>query len=84
MRCDVIIDGMHVYVNGHEIPNVLDIDINQSVNTPSLREMTIRLYPTSVISGKPPKSTFGDSSDPDATVDIDAAIERARKRVHGK
>lgn len=87
--CDVLILQNHrVFINGTEIGNVIDLNYEQSVST--CHQLTITCVPTSVMTGKPPEETVRrlaegmGLSDPDARVDIDKAIQSARRRLQQK
>lgn len=83
---DVLIaPGHRVFINGVEIGNVLEIAYERDMNGPD--RMRIEFMPTSMVQGKPPEAVFRDTagmSDPDARVDIDAAIERAKVRAESR
>ena len=78
----LIVPGGRIFINGVEIGNVTQIDYEREMNGPD--RCRVEFIPTSMVQGKPPEAVFHDTtnlSDPDARVDMDAAITRAKERV---
>lgn len=84
-QCDVVVTHDHrVYINGHEIPRVMEMEYTHG-GPAAPPELVLRLYPTSVMTGRPPKETTEAMAEqPDAQVDLNRAMERAKERAEAR
>lgn len=84
--CDLLVTkDQRVFINGQEIGMVVAFDLD--VQPASLTEVTLRFFPTSVVFGDPPidgmQTSYIDKQGRER-VDINKAIENARKRLEKK
>jgi hypothetical protein len=81
--CDIVIDtknNRRIYINGHEVTNVVEVSVSASAGT--MTELELRIIPTSIVYGDPPAPDVTDHyTDGDGqTRSVPVPVAKARRK----